>query len=214
MRKTVEKILVVDDLCIIGIGMEKITERLPYKVNISSITGGSEVTRFIRDEDCDLVILDISVGNRNGLEILKDIKQSNPKLPVLIYTFYKSIEFVRRALKNGASGYISKNSSQDEVLEAIKTILAGGKYLSQDYKDELIFKPEMQALTSLSEREFQVLIGIGLGKTIKEIGSELFISAYTVETYRARLKVKLGISRDAELIRYCIREGLVNVELK
>lgn len=207
-----KKILNVDDHGIISAGFEKLLQEVPGGAMVGSARDGAEALRLVRGEAWDLVVLDISLKGRNGLEVLKDIKDYNPHLPVLMFSLHTSVEFVRRALKNGASGYVSKDSSEAELLKAVNTVLAGGKYVNAELRDALIFSPATGSHSDLSEREFEVLIGIGAGKTVKEIAGELNISESTVETYRSRIKLKMGMSRDAELIHYCIKAGLVQIE--
>jgi two-component system, NarL family, invasion response regulator UvrY len=209
-----KKLLSIDDHAIVGAGLAEIA----HKVHgggavVGTAKDRSEALRLLRSENWDLVVLDMSLKGCSGLELLKEIKQMDQKLPVLIFSMHSGVEFVRRSLKNGAAGYVPKDCAQDRVLEAINTVLAGGKYVPPDLRDELIFSPETGTHRDLSTREFDVLIGIATGKTVREIAADLNISENTVETYRARVKAKMGINRDAELIRYCIGAGLVNADL-
>jgi len=206
--KMAKRILSVDDHSIISIGLTKIAEQAPGGAVVVGVKDGSEALQLVRTERWDLVVLDIGLKGKSGLEVLKEIKQISSKLPVLILSLYTNVEFVRRALGNGASGYISKDSSDGELIRAINAILAGAKYVSAELRDELIFNPRGGAHTDLSGREFEVLVKIGEGKTIKEISADLHISESTVETYRTRVREKMGMKRDAELIRYCIGAGL------
>lgn len=207
------KILSVDDHGIIAAGLETVARRIHGGTTVGSAQDSYEMGRMLQEEDWDLVVLDISLKGKSGLDVLKDLKQSHPKLPVLMFSLHTGVEFVRRALKNGASGYMSKDSPDTELAEAINTVLKGGRYVNKELRDELIFTAESGDHRDLSDREFEVLVRLGEGKTVKEIAAELNISDNTVDTYRSRVKEKMNMRRDAELIRYCIAANLVSVEI-
>ena len=204
-----KRILHLDDHGVVSKGLEKIVERAHRGAVVVGVKDAFTTLNFLRSERWDLVVLDIGLKGKSGLEVLKEIRQIASKLPVLIFSIHTSVEFVRRAINNGASGYISKESSDEELVEAINTILAGAKYVSPKLKDELIFNPQTSSHSALSEREFEVLLMIGDGKTTREIATALHISQSTVDTYRLRIKTKMGMKRDAELVRHCILAGLV-----
>ncbi|MEZ5427845.1 MAG: response regulator transcription factor [Pyrinomonadaceae bacterium] len=208
-----KRILSVDDHGIISIGLENIAQKLGDGAIVGSARESREMFRLLREEKWDLVVLDISLGGKSGLEVLKDIKHYYPNLPVLIFSLHTGIEFVRRSLKDGASGYISKDKSEEDLIEAINSVLSGGHYISEEHRDELIFSPKGADHTGLSGREFEVLVKIGEGKTVREIAADLGISENTVDTYRSRVKEKMNLKRDAELIRYCIGAGLVSADI-
>lgn len=157
------KILCVDDHAIVATGLEKVAEKVRGGALISIATDGAEALRRARQEAWDLIVLDISLQGRSGLEVLKDLKQLAPKLPVLMFSLHKSVEFVRRALKFGAAGYVSKDSPSEELVAALNAVLAGGKYISVALRDELIYSPEAAGQRDLSGREFEVLIKIAEG---------------------------------------------------
>lgn len=208
-----KKILSVDDHGIISMGLEKMAEHVHGGAVVTGVKDGAAALGLVRAERWDLVVLDIGLKGKSGLEVLKELKQTAPKLPVLVFSLHTSVEFVRRAINSGASGYVSKGSSDEELVEAINTILAGAKYLSAELRDELIFNPQAGWHGKLSGREFEVLLKIGEGKTTKEIAADLHISESTVETYRIRIREKMGMKRDAELIRYCVGAGLVKTDI-
>jgi DNA-binding NarL/FixJ family response regulator len=207
-----KRILSVDDHGIISKGLEMMAERVRGGAVVVGVRDGAAALGLVRAEAWDLVVLDIGLQGKSGLEVLKEIKQTAPKVPVLIFSLHTSVEFVRRALSCGASGYVSKDSSDAELIGAIDTILAGGKYVGAEFRDELIFNPQAGAHSDLSAREFEVLIKIGEGQTTREIAAGLHLSESTVETYRLRIREKMGMKRDAELIRYCIGAGLVKTD--
>lgn len=207
------KILSVDDHGIVALGLEKVSQKIRGGAMIGVASDSYEMTQYLREENWDLVILDISLKGKSGLEILKELRQGYPKLPVLMFSLHTGVEFVRRALKSGAVGYVSKDSSEDELVKAINAALAGGRYISEELRDELIFTPEGLGHAELSGREFEVLVKIGEGRTVREIAADLNICENTVDTYRSRLKEKMNMKRDADLIRYCVGAKLVNVDV-
>lgn len=208
-----KRILSVDDHGIIAKGLEKLAEQVRGEAVVIGVKDGATALGLVRAEAWDLVVLDIGLRGKSGLEVLKEIKQIAPKLPVLMFSLHTSVEFVRRALSHGAAGYVSKSTSDEEVIEALNTILAGAKYVGAALRDELIFSPQAGTHSALSAREFEVLVKIGAGKTVKEIAADLHLGETTVETYRLRIREKMGLKRDAELIHYCIGAGLVQTEV-
>jgi DNA-binding NarL/FixJ family response regulator len=162
----------------------------------------------------DIVVLDITMPGRGGIEVLKEIKQARPKTPVLILSMHPEEEYATRVLKAGASGYITKANASKEVVGAIQKIVAGGKYVSSALAEKLAtavqLGAESQPHERLSDREYEVMRRIAMGKAVKEIASELSLSVQTVSTHRARLLKKMGLSNNAEVMRYAIRNKLVD----
>lgn len=208
-----KKILSIDDHGIITGGLEKLTQKFDKDMSVSSAKNFTEALRMLKKESWDLIILDISLKGKSGLDVLKEVKSLYPKIPVLMFSLHSNIEFVRRSLKLGASGYVTKDSPEEEISDAINKVIAKGHYISKDVAENLIFTPQSITHGELSGREFEILVKIGEGKNVKEIAAELFLSENTVETYRARIKEKMNMKRDAELIRYCVAAKLVNVEI-
>ncbi len=161
----------------------------------------------------DLVVLDINMPGRNGLEVLSEARRLCPRTPVLVLSMYPEEEFALRAFKLGAAGYINKRSASNELMAAVKKVMAGGKYVTSALAEKLAAvisgEAKHELHETLSARELQVLRMIALGKTIKEIGAELALSEKTVATYRARIAEKLGLTTNVELTRYAIRHKLV-----
>lgn len=208
-----KKILSIDDHGIIAGGLQKLTQEFDENIIVGSAKNFTEALRLLKKENWDLIILDISLKGKSGLDVLKEIKSLYPKIPVLMFSLHNNIEFVRRSLKLGASGYVTKDSPEEEISDAINKVIAKGHYISKDVAENLIFTPESTTHGELSGREFEILVKIGEGKNVKEIAAELFLSENTVETYRARIKEKMNMKRDAELIRYCVAAKLVKVEI-
>lgn len=176
-------------------------------------SSGQEVLDQVSKSDFDLLILEISMPGRNGIEILRELREIKPKLKVLILSMYPEDHYAVRAFKAGASGYLTKNTSSEELKKAIKTIMFGKKYINPHVAEQLAneldegrqFVPHQK----LSNREYQVLTMIASGKTVKEIANELFLSVSTVSTIRGRLLEKMGMKNNAELTYYAVKEELV-----
>ena len=168
---------------------------------------------MVRQQDWDVVVLDISLGGRSGLEVLKELKQIRPRLPVLILSMHSEEQFARRALKGGASGYITKDSPRAELVKAVNKVMSGGRYISATVAEKLIFDFAMGSghppHEALSDREFEVLRLIASGKTVSEIATMLSLSDSTISTYRARILEKMGMRTNAELTHYAIQNQLV-----
>jgi DNA-binding NarL/FixJ family response regulator len=168
----------------------------------------------VAEQDWDVVVLDLSLGDRSGLELLKELKQIRPRLPVLILSMHSEQQYARRAFKAGAGGYITKDSPRAELVEAINRVAEGGRYVSHALAEELVMDLERGTsrppLETLSDREFEVMRLIASGKTVGEIAVLLSLSNKTISTYRARILEKMGMRTNAELTLYAIQNGLVD----
>jgi DNA-binding NarL/FixJ family response regulator len=173
---------------------------------------GAEAISLIRDSEWDIAILDISLGGRSGLDVLKEIRQLRPKLPVLMLSMHAEDQYAMRAFKAGASGYISKASSRDELRQAVLKVIKGGRYISPSMAERMVFdisssdKPPHE---QLSDRELEVLCLMASGKTVGEIATSLSLSDKTISTYRRRILDKMHLNTNAELTHYAIRNHLV-----
>lgn len=208
------RVLIADDHAVFRRGlMETIREDFP-KVTFGEAGTAEETLACVRHHDWDIVVLDISMPGRSGLDILADLKRWRPKLPVLFLSMHPEEQYARRSLKAGAAGYLTKESVPDELKTAVRRVLAGGRYVSATLAEKLAFdlvrEAELPLHELLSEREFQVLRMIAQGKTIKTIAEELALSVKTVSTYRARILEKTGMKTTAELIRYALQSQLVD----
>ena len=208
------KILVADDHAIVREGLKQIFSEISEMVISDEADNAQEVLNKILKNDYDMVLLDISMPGRSGLDILKDIKSIKPKLPVLILSMHPEEQYAVRVLKSGASGYLTKESASDELITAIRKVSLGGKYVSSALAEKLAFDlendNEKPLHETLSNREFQVMCMIASGKVIKEIAEELLLSVKTVSTYRARILEKMKMKHNAEIIYYAIKNGLVD----
>jgi two-component system, NarL family, invasion response regulator UvrY len=213
-ERTMKRILIVDDHEVVREGVKKI-----FSENASSFVFGEAATapdalRIVREQDWDVVMLDISLGGRSGLELLKELKQIRPRLPVLILSMHPEEQYARRAFKAGAAGYVTKDIDRAELAEAVNRVAEGGNYVTRALAEKLVvhFARGSDRLPHeiLSDREFEVMRLITLGKTLNEIAAILSLSDKTISTYRARILEKIGVNSNAELVRYAIQNKLVD----
>jgi two-component system, NarL family, invasion response regulator UvrY len=207
------KILVADDHAIVREGLKQIIADTSGWAVTGEAASEQETLELIRKHDFDVVLLDIGMTGRGGLEVLKQVKQERPRLPVLILSMYPEEQYAVRALKIGAAGYLTKLSPPDELIKAIKRISAGRKYISDSLAEKLAFdletdleKPPHECL---SDREFQVMCMIASGQTVKNIAQKLSLSVNTISTYRFRILEKMRMKSNSELTHYAITNRLV-----
>jgi two-component system invasion response regulator UvrY len=207
-------VLVVDDHEIVRRGLTQILEGHHGLHVAGEASTSAEALEICRNERIDVAVVDISLPDRNGLELTKDIRTFSPDTRILVLSMYPEDQFAVRALRDGASGYLTKESAVEELLEAVMTIAAGRKYISEGVAEKLsdmVFHPDdLPAHQRLSDREFEVLRLIASGKTSKEIAGSLNLSVKTVSTYRTRLLEKLQLTSNAELTHYAFRYKLVD----
>lgn len=208
------KILIADDHAIVREGLKQIVADIPDMVVVDEASSGQEVLNKVWKNDHDVVLLDIAMPGRSGLDILGELKSQKPEIPVLVLSMYPEEQYAVRVLKAGASGYLTKESVPEELIAAIRKVSLGGKYVSSSLAEKLAFdlttgaeKPLHQAL---SDREYQVMCMIASGKRVKEIAEELFLSVKTVNTYHSRVLGKMKLKSNAELTHYAIRNRLVD----
>ena len=208
------RILIVDDHAVVRDGIKKIFDEQPETIVFGQAGTAAEALNLARDEDWDVVVLDLSLGARSGLEVLKELKQIRPRLPVLILTMHSEEQYARRAFKGGAAGYITKDSPRTELLKAIKKVIKGGRYLSPALAETLVIDMEggtdRPPHAALSDREFEVMRLIASGRKVTEIAGILSLSDKTISTYRARILEKMNMKTNAEIIRYAIQNKLVD----
>jgi DNA-binding NarL/FixJ family response regulator len=206
------KVLIVDDHAIVRHGLKQILlERYPG-ASIAEAENGLDAITRAREHDWDIVVLDISMPGKSGLEVLKELRQIQPKTPVLILTAHPEEQYAIRVLRAGAAGYLTKESAADQLVAAVQRLIGGGKHISQNVAELLATKlyaaEENPAHETLSDREYQVLCLIASGKTIGHIARDLALSANTISTYRVRILEKMGMTTNADLTRYVIENGL------
>ena len=206
-------ILIADDHAVVRQGLRKILSEHSDMNVAAEAKNSDEVLDFVRNKNFDVILLDISMPGRTGLEILKDIRLENQRLPVLIFSMFPEEQFARRVLKAGASGYMTKGSPPDELIKAIRKIAGGGKYVSPALAEQLAMElaPETNKATheTLSDREFQVFLRLASGKSVTDIATELSVSVKTITTYRARILDKMNMKSNAEMTRYAIEYHLM-----
>ncbi len=207
------KILIVDDHPVVRQGLKEIIEATPDMMVSDEASNGQEALEKVRKSDFDVVLLDISMPGRSGLDILKELKSEKPVLSVLILSMHPEEQYAVRALKAGASGYLTKESASDELIAAIRKASKGRKYVSSSLAEKLAFYLEMDddrpLHETLSDREYEVMRMIASGKTITEIAEKLFLSVKTISTYRSRILEKMRMKSNAELIHYALKNRLV-----
>lgn len=209
------KIIIADDHALIRKGLKEILQQVEGLVLLDEAQNGSELLLKLSQKDYDIIILDISMPGKSGLDVLKDIRRIKPDIPVLILSVYPEEQYAIRVLKSGASGYLTKDSAPDELVNAIKKIVNGGKYISSSLAEILATEVKSGGVINmlhenLSDREFQVMKMLAAGKTVKEISEELFLSPKTVSTYRTRIYEKMKFSSKSELTGYAIKNGLID----
>jgi two-component system, NarL family, invasion response regulator UvrY len=208
------KILVVDDHAVVRDGVKRMFDEQPGTVTFGEASTPHEAITLVREQDWDIVVLDLALGERSGLEVLQELKTLRPKLPVLILSMYAEAQYARRAFKAGASGYITKDCARAELVGAITTVLRGRKYVSPTLAELLIIDLERGTAQplheTLSTREFEVMCLIASGKTVSEIANILALSDKTISTYRARILEKMAMKTNAALTHYAIQNKLVS----
>ena len=207
------KVLIVDDHAIVRRGLVEILARVGDMTVVGEASDGSSALKFIRRELPDVILLDIALPDQSGLEILKQARLLAPDLPVLMLSIYPEEQYAVRALKAGAAGYLAKNSAPDELVAAIRKAVGGGKYVSYTLAERLVQELSLDKdpapHENLSDREFQVLVRIGTGKSLNEIADELALSPKTISTYRSRILEKMDMHNNAELVRYVLERNLI-----
>jgi DNA-binding NarL/FixJ family response regulator len=215
MGKDKEKalnILIADDHAIVRKGLKQILAEIPEQVFIVEAKDGNEVLEKIAKKSFDIVLLDISMPGRSGLDVLKQMKKEQPAIKVLMLSIYPEEQYAVRTLKAGASGYITKESSPDELLDAVREIIQGKRYVTASLAEKLVqnlnYNENLPAHEKLSDREYEVLCMIASGKTLSDISAELSLSIKTVSTYRARILEKLKLKNNMHLTRYVLEHGI------
>ena len=208
------KILIADDHGVVAEGLKHLIEAQPDMQVVATVGDGREAVRLAREAQPDVVLMDLSMPELNGADATRAILERNPRCRVIVLSMYAEREYVRRALKAGASGYVVKRSAAKEVVEAVRAVFGGGRYLSPRVADVALEgrAGEDDSLARLSAREREVLQLIAEGRTGAEIAERLELSQKTVETYRARLIEKLGIRDVPGLVRFAIQRGLVALD--
>jgi len=207
------RVMIADDHPVVREGLKKIISS-DDEMEVAGEAGSSgEVLKLLEEKKFDCVILDISMPGESGLIITREIKARNPHLAVLIVSMYPEEQFAIRAFRAGASGYVTKTSAPTELLNAIRKVSAGGRYVSQSLAERLTYYLSKEGVTALHEtltdREYQIMLMLATGKTTAEIASELSLSVKTISAYRMSILEKLQVKNVVELTRYAIEHGLI-----
>jgi DNA-binding NarL/FixJ family response regulator len=208
------RVLIADDHALVRAGLKQLLQESGRFSEITEAATGTQVIDKLRAEPADLLILDINMPDRGGLDILKHVRESHAGLPVLVLSGFPERQYALSALKAGARGYVSKDGPPEELLKAVTRVLAGRRYVSNGLAellaDHLAENPERPAHEELSEREFQIFCKLATGQSVSEIAGELSLSVKTVSTYRTRMLEKMSFKSNADITSYALRNGLMN----
>jgi len=206
------KVIIVDDHPVVRRGLKQIIEDEPDMQVAGEAKNAGECFSLVRKTDCTLILLDITLPDRSGFDVLKQLKYEHPNLPILILSVHPEDQYGLRLIKAGASGYLMKEGAPEELVKAIRKVNAGGKYVSASLAEKLVSRLgvfDRPPHENLSDREFQILCLIAGGKSLKGIADELCISEKTVSTYRSRIMEKMRMSTNSDLIHYALDHHLV-----
>jgi DNA-binding NarL/FixJ family response regulator len=208
------KILIVDDHAIVREGLKQILSEISDMEVSGEASDGSEAMEEVRKNKYDVIILDIALPDMNGLDVLKEIKSKKPDLSVLILSMHPEERLAVRVLKAGASGYLTKTSAPDELIAAIRKVSLGGEYVTSSLAEKLAFRlrtgSEESLHETLSDREYDVMIKLASGKTVKEISKEMHLSPKTISTHRTHILDKMGMKSNADLTEYAVSNDLLS----
>lgn len=207
-------VIVCDDHPIVRQGVARILLATEDVQSVREAGSAQELLELVREGPCDAVLLDVGLPGRSGLDVLRQLKHERPRLPVLVLSVHPADQYAVRALRAGASGYLTKDMTPQQLVDALKVVMEGRKYVTPDVADQLattIERPtDLPPHETLSDREYEVLSLIASGKSVKQIARDLNLSDKTISTYRSRVLAKLSLKTNADIIRYAIRQGLVD----
>ena len=213
MSENLIRVLIVDDHAIVRQGLKSILSDTDDLVVAAEADCSGRALQQIREGEFDVVLMDVNMPDRNGIDTLKLIRKESPRLPVLMLSMHAEDQYAIRALRAGAAGYLSKQGAPELLVSAIRQVASGKKYVSATLAEQLaeaITEDDRPPHERLSDREFQTLVMIASGKTLTQIGEELNLSVKTVSVYRARLLEKMKLKNNAELTHYGLKHGLVD----
>ena len=207
------KIVIADDHAIVREGLKRIVSSAPDLQLVAEAADGTEVMQRVRELEFDVLVLDLSMPGRSGMELIKLAKSEKPRLRILILSMHQELQYAVRAIKSGASGYLTKESAPAQLEQAIRKIAAGGAYISAEVAEQLALgaMPDAAAAPheNLSDREFEVLRKLAAGASVSEIAAALKLSVKTVSTHKANGMAKMGLANQSELVRYALKHGLI-----
>jgi DNA-binding NarL/FixJ family response regulator len=206
------RIVIADDHAIVREGLKRIVGDIDDMQVLGEAADGTQVVQRIRELDFDVLVLDLSMPGRSGMELIKQVKAEKPKLKILVLSMHQETQYAVRAIKSGASGYLTKESAPDLLEQALRKVAGGGAYISTEVAEQLALGAmpgaESAPHEALSDREFQVLRLLAAGQSVTDIGNELHLSVKTVSTHKSNLMQKLGLKNQTELVRYAMKHGL------
>lgn len=206
------RLVIADDHAIVRQGLKKILDESSDMEVVAEHANGVDALRWVRANDCDVVLLDISMPGRSGIEVLKQLHEERPKLPILILSIYPEDQYAVRLIRAGAAGYLTKESAPEIVMDAVRRVAAGKKYINQAVAEMLAneFGTQEGKLPheTLSDREYQIFLLLASARTVSEIADALSLSVKTVSTYRTRILEKMQLRNNAELMRYAVEKHL------
>ena len=205
------KVLVADDHAVVRRGLMQILEEDATMTPAGEASTGRQVLRAVREEDYDVLVLDIAMPEGGGLEVLQQLQTLRPGLPILVLSMYSEKQYAMRALRAGATGYLTKDSAPDELVAAIRQVAQGERYVTQSMAKELTsaLGVEREPHEILSNREYQVMCLLAAGKTVTEVATDLSLSVKTISTYRSRVLRKLRLETTTDVVRYALEHGLI-----
>ena len=207
------KLLIVDDHAVVRAGLKQILSAISPQPAIGEADNAQSALDQLKEAAWDMLLLDISLPDINGINLLKVVKSEWPDLPVLILSIFPEDQYAIRAIKSGANGYMTKESAPEELIHAIKKVAKGGRYITADLAEKLAFAlddiSDKHSHEALSDREYEVMCLIASGNTVSHIARQLNLSVKTVSTYRTRVLAKLKLANNAELTHYAIKQGLI-----
>lgn len=209
------RIVIADDHAIVREGLKRIVGELPDLQLVGEAADGTEVMRAVRELDFDVLVMDLSMPGRSGMELIKLVKAEKPKLRILVLSMHQETQYAVRSIKSGASGYLTKESAPAQLEQAIRKIASGGAYISAEVAEQLALGAMPGAVQAapheaLSDREFQVLKLLVDGVSVSDAAAKLNLSVKTVSTHKANIMQKLGLSNQTELVRYALKHGLAD----
>jgi two-component system, NarL family, invasion response regulator UvrY len=207
------RVLIADDHAVVREGLKRIVAENPDMEVAGEAGNGHEVLEFARRSECDLVLLDLAMPGKDGLDTLKELKVLRPHLPVLVLSVYPEEQYAVRLLRAGAAGYLTKESAPEELVAAIRKVSRGGRYVSERLAEQLAVllgsATDRPPHETLSDREFRVMVMLASGKTASEVADELCLSVKTISTYRSRALRKMNMRNNAEFSFYAVKHGLL-----
>jgi two-component system, NarL family, invasion response regulator UvrY len=214
--KKIIRILIADDHFFVRRGLKQVLSERFTEIEFGEAEDGQAALQAVWSEDWDVLLLDISMPGRGGLDTLKEVKQTKPKLPVIILSMHPEDQFAIRVLKLGACAYIRKDGAGSELVKGVECALQGSRYITPSLAEKLAAHLQENRTGApheeLSDREYQVLCLLASGKTVKEVGAHLSLSVKTISTYRTRILEKTGLKNNSQIMRYAVNNGLIDME--